>query len=128
MNGLCKIHHRIPGDLAILNTFLSSLSGPKSRRATAGQWAVGTMECQFPKTGPGLRFYRGQELERPPSFLEYGVLDNEVEEEMADTIPANWAAGVLGRKHDRPFFLGFGLYAPHRANYVERMEQSGVPG
>ena len=51
-------------------------------------------------------------------FLEWGAVPNEREEEMADTIRANWACDVLRRKHDRPFFLAVGLYAPHFPNYA----------
>ena len=37
---------------------------------------------------------------------------------MADTICTRWAVEFLGEKHEKPFFLGFGLYAPHKPNYV----------
>jgi len=38
---------------------------------------------------------------------------------MADTIAANWAAQWLGNyQGEQPFFLGFGLYAPHKPNFV----------
>ena len=36
---------------------------------------------------------------------------------MADTIRANWAVQQLERKHDNPFFLACGFYAPHYPNY-----------
>lgn len=36
---------------------------------------------------------------------------------MADTIRVNWAADQLGKKHDKPFFLACGIYAPHFPNY-----------
>lgn len=51
-------------------------------------------------------------------FLETAPLPNEDEEKMADTMRANWAAGVLGRQHEKPFFLGVGFYAPHYPNYA----------
>ncbi len=53
--------------------------------------------------------------------MEWGVLPNEAEEKMADTICANWAVEFLRTKHvpgGKPFFLGFGLYAPHKPNFV----------
>ena len=53
-------------------------------------------------------------------FLETAALPNDDEEKMADTMRANWAAGVLGRKHDKPFFLGVGFYAPHYPNYAPK--------
>jgi len=51
-------------------------------------------------------------------FLEYGPITNAQEEEMADTKRINWACAVLDRKHDAPFFLGVGVYAPHFPNYA----------
>lgn len=51
-------------------------------------------------------------------FLEWGKVKNENEEKMADTIRTNWAAGLLRQKHDKPFFIGVGLYATHFPNYA----------
>ncbi|MFC1762951.1 sulfatase [Planctomycetota bacterium] len=50
-------------------------------------------------------------------FLEWGAVPNEREEEMADTQRINWACNVLRQKHDKPFLLAVGLYAPHFPNY-----------
>ncbi len=36
---------------------------------------------------------------------------------MADTKRVNWAAERLQEKHDKPFFLAVGIYAPHYPNY-----------
>ena len=36
---------------------------------------------------------------------------------MADTIRINWAVEQLKKKHDKPFFLACGIYAPHFPNY-----------
>ncbi len=51
-------------------------------------------------------------------FLEWGAVKNENEEIMADTMRANWAANKVKQKHDKPFFVGVGIYAPHFPNYV----------
>ncbi len=51
-------------------------------------------------------------------FMESAPLPNADEDKMADTQRANWAAEVLARKHDKPFFLGVGFYAPHFPNYA----------
>ncbi len=51
-------------------------------------------------------------------FLEWGAIDNDKEEEMADTQRVNWACDVLKQKHDKPFFLAVGVYAPHFPNYA----------
>ncbi|MDE0864535.1 MAG: sulfatase-like hydrolase/transferase, partial [Rubripirellula sp.] len=50
-------------------------------------------------------------------FLEWGSIPNDREEEMADTIRINWAVDKLNEKHEEPFFLGVGIYAPHFPNY-----------
>ena len=36
---------------------------------------------------------------------------------MADTIRIDWAVEKLKEKHEEPFFLGVGIYAPHYPNY-----------
>ena len=51
-------------------------------------------------------------------FMEVGPVPNDREEEIADTMRANWACSVLRQKHDRPFFLAMGMYAPHFPNYA----------
>jgi len=50
-------------------------------------------------------------------FLEWGKVLNEDEEKMADTIRTEWACDILRRRHDKPFFVGVGLYTPHFPNY-----------
>jgi len=52
------------------------------------------------------------------SHMEWGVLRNEDESKMADSICTEWAVNFLKKKHEKPFFLGFGLYAPHKPNFV----------
>ena len=36
---------------------------------------------------------------------------------MADTMRVNWAVEQLSKKHDKPFFLACGIYAPHYPHY-----------
>ncbi|MBK1828985.1 sulfatase [Haloferula rosea] len=50
-------------------------------------------------------------------FLEWGAVPDDREEDLADTIRANWAVSKLGEKHDQPFFLAVGFYTPHFPNY-----------
>ena len=50
-------------------------------------------------------------------FLEWGPIPDEKEPEMADTIRTEWVVAQLKKQHDKPFFLGCGLYAPHYPNY-----------
>jgi len=40
------------------------------------------------------------------------------DEEMGDGKIARWAAEVLGRKYERPFFLGIGMVRPHKPMYA----------
>jgi len=42
------------------------------------------------------------------------------EEEMPDYKVSTWAAGVLGREHDKPFFLAAGIFRPHIPWFVPR--------
>ncbi len=39
---------------------------------------------------------------------------------LPDEVSAAWAAEVLGRKHDRPFYLGVGFVRPHTPLYVPK--------
>ena len=52
------------------------------------------------------------------SHMEWGPLKNEDEPKMAYTICTEWAVDFLKKDHDKPFFLGFGLYAPHKPNFA----------
>jgi arylsulfatase A-like enzyme len=51
-------------------------------------------------------------------FLEWGKIKNEDEAKMADTMRTEWACDLLSRKHDKPIFVGVGLYATHFPNYA----------
>lgn len=51
-------------------------------------------------------------------FMEGGPIPNDKAEEITDTVRTNWACDILKQKHDDPFFLALGLYAPHFPNYA----------
>ena len=51
-------------------------------------------------------------------FMEVGPIPNEREKHMADTLRTEWACKIIRRRHDQPFFVGLGLYAPHFPNYA----------
>ncbi len=51
-----------------------------------------------------------------PSF-DWGVLKQE-ESEYGDYKVADWAAEFLSKPHDKPFFLGVGIFHPHMAWYA----------
>jgi arylsulfatase A-like enzyme len=76
-------------------------------------WSEGT---PIPQPFPNSIFNRGEEV-TGGLFLEWGAVPDEREEEMADTMRINWAVEQLQKKHDEPFFIGVGIYAPHYPNY-----------
>ena len=73
-------------------------------------------ETPVPQPFPNSVYNKGQKF-KAGLFLEWGAVPNNKEEEMADTIRANWAVEQLQKKHDKPFFVGCGLYSPHFPNY-----------
>ena len=73
-------------------------------------------ETPVPQPFPNSRYNRGKQFSAG-LFLEWGAVDNAKEEEIADTIRANWAVEQLQKNHEKPFFLACGLYAPHYPNY-----------
>lgn len=73
-------------------------------------------EVPFPKPFPNSIYNKGKEI-KGGLFLEWGAVSNDKEEELVDTIWTNWAVSKLKEKHDKPFFLAMGLYAPHFPNY-----------
>ncbi len=76
-------------------------------------WGQGT---PFPKPFPNSIYNKGQQV-TGGLFLEWGAIPNDREKKMADTIRINWAVEKLKQKHDKPFFLAVGIYAPHFPNY-----------
>lgn len=76
-------------------------------------WSEGT---PFPVPFPASPYNEGEEI-TGGLFLEWAGLPNEQEEAMADTMRVNWAVEQLRKKHDKPFFLACGIYAPHYPNY-----------
>lgn len=73
-------------------------------------------ETPFPEPFPASIYNRGKKV-TGGLFLEWGAIPDGKEEEMADTIRINWAVDQLRKKHDKPFFLACGIYAPHFPNY-----------
>ncbi len=77
-----------------------------------------SQEMPFPDPRPYGTYQRTPGAPKTNSgFMEFGPIANEREEELADTIRANWAVERLGEQHDAPFFLAVGFYAPHFPNY-----------
>jgi arylsulfatase A-like enzyme len=53
------------------------------------------------------------------AHFDWGPIDAR-DEDMGDSKVAQWACRQLARKHDRPFFLGVGMFRPHLPWYVPR--------
>lgn len=51
--------------------------------------------------------------------FDWGPVDV-TDDEMPDGQVAAWAVEALGRRHDRPFFLGVGFFRPHQPLFVPR--------
>ena len=51
------------------------------------------------------------------AHFDWGPVDVP-DEEMGDWKVADWAIGELGKRHDKPFFLGVGIFRPHLPWYV----------
>ena len=45
--------------------------------------------------------------------FDWGIIDRP-DNEFTDTLCANYAVGKLSQSHERPFFLGVGIYRPHQ--------------
>ena len=93
----------------------------KNQRETG--WPLDTFQQEdadlIPQPFPGHSKYKQSEGNPTGKsakwFLEWGKVDDEKEELMA--MRADWAANLLKQKHDKPFFVGVGLYAPHFPNF-----------
>jgi arylsulfatase A-like enzyme len=77
-------------------------------------WKHGT---PVPTPVPYSLFTRTMRL-KDSSFIEYAPLPNESEKDMADTQQTDWVVKMLQQKHEKPFFIALGLYAPHFPNYA----------
>lgn len=113
--GAGKLFHHPEGAIDQRGWTEFFLRKPAQRRNgwTLDSWGTDT---PFPSPFPASVFNKGEEV-TGGLFLEWGSVPNEREEEMADTVRINWAVDQLKQKHDRPFFLACGIYAPHFPNY-----------
>ena len=113
--GAGKLFHHPAGaiDVRGWNEFFLRNQSQREGGWPLDSWSTGT---PFPKTFPSSIYNKGQQI-TGGLFLEWGAVSNSREEEIADTMRVNWAVEKLKEKHDKPFFLGVGLYAPHFPNY-----------
>ena len=125
-----KIYHHMPGfiDMRGWDEYFHWNDVHKKKGWHLNSWAEGApLPAEIPSS-PIAKYLLEQTLKTNPnkkvtklnSHMEWGVLPDDDEEKMADTICANWAADFLKNRpaNNTPFFLGFGLYAPHKPNFV----------
>ncbi len=119
--GTGKLYHHTAGFLDRRGWTDFHLQTEEQKLSGWGQDTWRSKGAPEPTPYPHSAFNKDKPVETVAAgFLETAPLPNEDEEKMADTIRANWAAGVLGRKHEKPFFLGVGFYAPHYPNYAPK--------
>ncbi len=113
--GAGKLFHHATGRVDQRGWTEFFLRNPSQR--TSG-WPLDSWseETPLPEVLPASAYNKGREIQGG-GFLEWGPIPDEKEEAMADTIRVNWAVEQLQKKHDKPFFLGVGVYAPHFPNY-----------
>lgn len=124
-----KLYHHMPGfiDFRGWDEYFHWSEIGKSKAWHLNSWGEGApLPSEIPAS-PIAKYLFEKEQARSPekdpkklnSHMEWAVLPDDLEEEMADTICANWAAEFLTNYADeKPFFLGFGSYAPHKPNFV----------
>ena len=113
--GAGKLFHHPAGAIDTRDWTHFFLRNPEQRQ-TGWPMNSWSKETPFPDTFPASIYNRGQEI-TGGMFLEWAGIPNHKEEEMADTKRVNWAVEQLKVKHEKPFFLAVGLYAPHYPNY-----------
>lgn len=113
--GVGKLFHHMPGNIDVRGWDEFHLRKPSQYEEgwSLDNWSE---ETPFPDPFPASKFNQGKQV-KGGLFLEWAGLPNEKEEEMADTIRVNWAVEQLKKKHEKPFFLACGIYAPHFPNY-----------
>ncbi|MCH1509416.1 MAG: sulfatase [Akkermansiaceae bacterium] len=124
-----KLYHHMPGfiDMRAWSEFFHWSEHGKKKGWHLDSWGEGApLPAELPSSGIA-KFLLAQEKKRSPdktpkklnSHMEWAVLPDKDEPKMADTICTEWAADFL-KTYDgeKPFFLGFGLYAPHKPNFV----------
>lgn len=90
----------------------------KSRSIPDSLWPGGAMEDEEGTVRwPPLA---GRDTEgRPSYFFDWGPLE-ETDNKMADTKVVDWAVAELARRHDKPLFMGIGIFRPHIPWFVPK--------
>ena len=115
--GTGKLFHHSAGhvDLRGWDQFFVRNARQKTQGWPMDSWKY---DAPLPDPYPHSPYNQRNEKWKGKPFMEVGPVPNDTEERMADTQRANWACQVLKQRHDRPFFLALGFYAPHFPNYA----------
>lgn len=115
--GAGKLFHHPAGaiDVRGWSKFFVRTEEQKRKGWPLDSWVPG--DTEMPKPFPNSKYNRSNKPTKARWFLEWGKVLNRNEELMADTIRTEWGCKLLKKEHDRPFFVGIGLYAPHFPNY-----------
>lgn len=126
-----KLYHHMPGfiDMRGWDNYFHWNEGFKQTGWGLKSWeSPAPLPSELPYSPMAKLLYERERKRHPDkkvkklnSHMEWGILPDADEEKMADTICANWAADFLRNgkaPKGKPFFLGFGLYAPHKPNFV----------
>jgi arylsulfatase A-like enzyme len=117
--GTGKLYHHTAGFLDRRGWTEFWLQTEEQKRSGWGQDTWRFKGAPRPVPFPHSAYNHGKPAQNVDAgFMESAPLPDDQEEKMADTMRANWAAGVLARPHDQPFFLGVGFYAPHYPHYA----------
>jgi arylsulfatase A-like enzyme len=116
--GAGKLFHHPAGciDMRGWDAFYAREKDQKKRGWPLDSWLLDD-EGIIPQPFPNSVYNRTDRPTKARWFLEWGKVLNENEPRMADTMRTEWACDLLRRRHDKPFFVGVGLYAPHFPNY-----------
>lgn len=89
----------------------------RSQRQRENGWPLDSWGEDMPLPDQGTQTKENRGAYNKRGQRKWGVLKNKQEGEMADTIRTEWIVSKLKEKHDKPFFIGLGLYSPHIPNY-----------
>lgn len=124
-----KLYHHMPGfiDQRSWDHYFIWNADLKKKGWGLDSWGSGSPLPRLLPSSPMARYLYELEKKRHPhkspkklnSHMEWAILPNAAEKQMADTQCAQWASDFFSSySKPKPFFLGFGLYAPHKPNFI----------
>jgi len=92
----------------------------RTQRQRESGWPLDSWSEEMPMPSQGQKEQSNSGAYTKKGMRKWGVLPNNKEAEMADTLRTEWVVSKLKEKRDKPFFLALGLYAPHIPNYCPK--------